>query len=57
MIAHPDAQASRYPPQENRNEESFSGKEEQCLTKVTGSHKKCGYPVDLSSAGRFRSSA
>jgi hypothetical protein len=49
MIAHPDAEASRYPPQDNRNEESFPSKEEQRRksAKVKGCHKKCGYPVDL----------
>lgn len=49
MIAHPDAEASRYPPQENRNEESFPSKEEQRRNsaKVKGRHKRCGYPVDL----------
>jgi len=49
MIAHPDAEASRYPPQENGNEESFPAKEEQRRnrTEVKGSHKKCRYPVNL----------
>src|ERR1051326_8348573 len=49
MIAHPDAEASRYPPQQNRNEESFPSKEEQRCnsTQVKGGHKKCGDPVDL----------
>jgi hypothetical protein len=49
MIAHPDAQASRYPPQENRHEDSFPRKEEQRCNgaNVKGCHKKCGYPVGL----------
>jgi len=49
MIAHPDTQASRYPPQENRNEESFPRKEDQRgnSADVKGCHKKCDDPVDL----------
>ncbi len=49
MIAHPDAEASRYPPQKNRNEDSFPRKEEQrrnCAD-MKGGHKKCGDPVGL----------
>jgi hypothetical protein len=48
MVAHPDAEATRYPPQENRNEESFPGKEEQRRNSanVKGGHEKCGDPVD-----------
>jgi hypothetical protein len=59
MIAHPDAEASRYPPEENRNEDSFPRKEEQRRNSanVKGGHKKCGHPVVWSSAGRFLSSA
>lgn len=49
MIAHPDTQASRYPPQENRNEGSFPCEEEQRRDSadVKGSHNKSGHPIGL----------
>jgi hypothetical protein len=49
MIAHPDAEGSRYPPEENRNEDSFPRKEKQRRNSanVKGGHKKCGHPVGL----------
>jgi hypothetical protein len=58
MIAHPNAQASRYPPQEKRNQRSFSRKEEQRRksANVKGGHKKCVTQLVWSSAAGFLSS-
>jgi hypothetical protein len=49
VIPHSDAQASRYPPENNCHEESFPGKEKQRgnSADMKGGHKKGCHPVDV----------
>jgi hypothetical protein len=55
VIAHPDAQAPRYPPENNCKEQSFPGKKEQCRNSpdMKGGHEKGCYPVDLAIASEL----
>ena len=53
VIAHSDTQASRYPPENNCDKESFPGKKEQrrdCADMKCGHEKGC-YPVDVAVGG------
>src|ERR1700732_5504796 len=49
VVAHPDTQASRNPPEKHRHQKSFPGKEKERGNgpHMKEAHKGCGYPVDF----------